>query len=117
MKFESRLAAVILSVGLVVPAVGAVGCGNTVRGATQDTARAADNVAGAANTVDVKAALIADDRVDTSNLNVDTDAKTNTVVLKGTVPTNEQKQIAEQVARERAKGYRIVNQLTVRPAA
>ena len=93
------------------------GCGNTMRGATQDTGNIAGKIAGAAETVDVKAALIADKRVDTSNLNVDTNTDTNTVLLKGTVPTATQRTLAEQIAREHAKGYRIVNQLTVAPAA
>lgn len=93
------------------------GCGNTMRGARQDTARVAEKVAGAAETVDVKAALIADNRVDTSNINVDTNTDANTVLLKGTVPTAAQRTLAEQIAREKAKGYRIVNQLTVAPAA
>lgn len=113
--------------GRIVRSLGAVGlavclgtfslaCGNTVQGVKEDTARVAEKVAGAADTVDVKSALIADERIDTANLNVDTNTDTNTVVLKGTVPTAEQKQIAEQIARAQAKGYRIVNQLVVSPA-
>ena len=104
-------------VGVLVLGAFVAGCGNTMRGATRDTANVAQKVAGAAETVDVKAALIADDRIDTANLNVDTNAANNTVVLKGTVPTAEQKALAERIAREQAKGYRIVNQLTVAPAA
>lgn len=103
--------------GVLVLGAFVAGCSNTMRGATRDTANAAQKVAGAAETVDVKAALIADDRIDTANLNVDTNAQTNTVALKGTVPTAEQKTLAERIAREQAKGYRIVNQLTVKPAA
>lgn len=103
--------AAVLSTGLLL-----AGCGNTMRGATQDAGNVADKIAGAAETVDVKAALIADKRVDTSNLNVDTNTDANTVLLKGTVPTAAQRSLAEQVAREHAKGYRIVNQLTVAPA-
>ena len=102
-----------LALGL---SVAGIACGNTIQGAKQDTARVAEKVAGAADTVDVKSALIADKRVDTSNLNVDTNTDANTVVLKGTVPTAEQKRIAEQIASEQAKGYRIVNQLVVAPA-
>ncbi len=94
----------------------AAGCGNTMRGATQDAGNVARKVGGAAQTVDVKAALIADQRVDTSKLNVDTNTDTRTVVLKGTVPTAAERTLAEQVAREKATGYRIVNQLTVAPA-
>ena len=37
------------------------------------------------------------------------------VVLRGSVPTQEQKQRAEQIARENATGYRIDNQLVVAP--
>ena len=93
----------------------AAACGSTIQGVKEDTASAADNVAGAAQTVDVKSALIADDRIDTENINVDTNADTNTVVLKGSVPTIEQKQLAEQIDRKQAGGYRVVNQLVVKP--
>jgi osmotically-inducible protein OsmY len=63
--------------------------------------------------MDVKAALIADGRVDAANINVDTIASTKTVVLKGSVPTDQQRTVAEQIARDQAKGYRITNNLTV----
>ncbi len=88
-------------------------CANTVRGVKQDTEKAAEKTAGAANTVDVKSALIADGRVDASNINVDTNTSTKTVVLKGTVPTAQQKTTAESIAHDKAEGYKIVNQLTV----
>jgi osmotically-inducible protein OsmY len=65
--------------------------------------------------MDVKAALIADGRVDAGNINVDTSASTKTVVLKGSVPTDEQRTTAEAIAREQAKGYTITNNLTVAP--
>ena len=102
--------------GLCLALAGAA-CGNTVQGVKQDTASVAEKVAGAADTAGVKSALIADERVDTSNINVDTNTDTNTVVLKGSVPTAAQKQLAEQIARETAKGYRVVNQLVVTPAS
>jgi osmotically-inducible protein OsmY len=89
------------------------GCANTVRGAKQDTERATEKTTAAVQTVDVKSALIADGRVDATNINVDTIASTRTVVLKGSVPTAEQKATAEGIAREKAKGYTITNQLTV----
>ena len=88
-------------------------CANTVKGAQKDTEKAVEKTAGATNTVDVKSALIADGRVDASNINVDTVTNTKTVVLKGSVPTAQQKTIAEQIARDKAKGYTIQNQLTV----
>ena len=64
-------------------------------------------------TVDVKAALMVDQRIDASHIDVDTDAGTKTVTLKGTVPTAAQKAAAEQLAREKAEGYGVRNLLTV----
>ena len=106
-----------IATGILVTALGlgAGACANTVQGAKQDTERAAEKTAAAVETVDVKAALIADGRVDASNINVDTFASTKTVVLKGSVPIAEQKATAEAIAREQAKGYTINNQLTVVP--
>ena len=102
--------------GLLVSALslGAGACA-TAKGAKQDTERAVESTAAAAETFDVKAALIADGRVDASNINVDTSASTKTVLLKGSVPTAEQKATAERIAREQAKGYAVNNQLTVVP--
>lgn len=99
----------------VVLTVGLAACSNTARGVKQDAENATEKVAAGVETVDVKSALIADGRVDASNINVDTVADTKTVVLKGSVPTAEQKNTAEQVARQNAKGYTINNQLTVVP--
>lgn len=95
--------------------IGISACSHTVRGVKEDTERATENVAAGTETADVKSALIADGRVDASNINVDTIAKTRTVVLKGSVPTAEQRTLAEQIAREQAKGYTITNQLVVAP--
>jgi len=64
-------------------------------------------------TVDVKTALMADKGVDASHIDVDTDASTKTVTLKGSVPSQAQKVKADQIAHDYAAGYRIVNQLTV----
>ena len=106
-----------VAAGLLVSALslGAGACAQTMQGAKQDTERAVENTAAATETFDVKAALIADGRVDASSINVDTSASTKTVLLKGSVPTAEQKAIAERIAREQAKGYTINNQLTVVP--
>jgi osmotically-inducible protein OsmY len=103
------------ALGALALAASVAACSNTARGVQQDAERATEKVAAGAETVDVKSALIADGRVDASNVNVDTHADTKTVVLKGTVPTPEQKTTAEQIAREQAKGYRIDNQLTIAP--
>ena len=91
------------------------GCANTARGVKTDAENITEKVAAGAETVDVKAALIADGRVDASNVNVDTNADSKTVVLKGTVPTAEQRAMAEKIAQEQAKGYKISNTLTVAP--
>jgi osmotically-inducible protein OsmY len=97
----------------VLAATLAGGCANTLKGAEKDTEKSAEKWSAATNTVDVKSALIADGRVDASNINVDTSASTKTVVLKGSVPTAQQKTVAEQIARDKAEGYTIQNQLTV----
>ena len=101
----------------VLAATLAGGCANTVKGAEKDTEKIVEKTTAATNTVDVKSALIADGRVDASNINVDTSANTKTVVLKGSVPTAQQKTLAEQIARDKAEGYTIQNQLTVAAAA
>ena len=98
---------------LIVIAALSGACANTVRGVKQDTEKVAEKTAAGANTVDVKSALIADGRVDASSINVDTNAQTKTVVLKGSVPTAEQKTQAEAIAHDKAEGYRIVNNLAV----
>jgi osmotically-inducible protein OsmY len=107
----NRFAAGVCAIAVVA----GVGCANTVKGAKQDTEKAAEAMAAGAETFDVKAALIADGRVDAGNINVDTVASTKTVVLKGSVPSAEQKAVAERIAREQAKGYNVVNELTIAP--
>lgn len=91
------------------------GCANTARGVKADAEKNTEKVVAGAQTVDVKSALIADGRVDASNINVDTNSSTKTVVLKGTVKTAEQKTMAGTIAQEHAKGYKINNTLTVAP--
>ena len=54
-----------------------------------------------------------DKSIDAPHIDVDTDADTKTVTLKGTVPTAAQKAAAEKVAREKAEGCRVRNLLTV----
>jgi osmotically-inducible protein OsmY len=88
------------------------------REAASDAAKTAAG-AGAAldaakETIDVKTALMADDTVDASDINVDTFHETKTVVLKGTVRTTAQKDAAGKIAAREAVGYKIDNQLTVK---
>lgn len=86
--------------------------GAAVKDATRDAAGA---VKGAAETIDVKSALMADRTVDASHINVDTFHETRTVVLKGSVKTATQRDEAARIAAAEAPGYRIDNQLTVVP--
>src|SRR5215475_15058552 len=82
--------------------------------ATADAAqRAAEAAQAGAQTVSVKTALLADKRVTAKGIDVDTDLATRTVTLKGHVPTQEQKSIAEEIASERSSGYHVRNELTV----
>jgi hypothetical protein len=64
-------------------------------------------------TLDVKAALMLAQSIDASHINVDTDAETRTVTLRGSEPTDAQKMAVAKVAREKADGYQVVNLLTV----
>jgi osmotically-inducible protein OsmY len=80
----------------------------------KEGAKAVASEAGAEKqTVDVKAALMLDKGIDASRIDVDTDADSKTVTLKGSVPTHSQRAAAERVAREHATGYRVHNRLTV----
>jgi osmotically-inducible protein OsmY len=89
------------------------------REAKDDAQRTAGNagaaIDAAAETIDVKAALIADDAIDADEINVDTFHETKTVVLKGSVPTAAMKTAAGRVAAREAEGYKVDNQLMVKP--
>ena len=75
---------------------------------------AGEALSAAKQTTVVKAALMADKAVDSANIDVDTDADTKTVMLKGTVPTAAQKTTAERIAKAKvSKGYSVHNMLTV----
>lgn len=78
--------------------------------ATRNATEAAE---AAAQTLNVKTALLADKRVTATGIDVDTDRASRTVILKGHVPSQEQKAIAEQIAIERAPGYRVRNELMI----
>ena len=95
----------------------AVQAGKAAEKASEATATAARQAADAAEagaqTVNVKTALLADTRVTAKSIDVDTDLATRTVTLKGRVPSEEQKAIAEQIAIERSAGYHVRNELTI----
>ena len=73
-----------------------------------------DRAAAATETADVKLALSMDKTVDASDINVDTDAATKVVTLKGTVPSAEQRTRAEAVATREATGFKVDNLLVVK---
>jgi osmotically-inducible protein OsmY len=82
--------------------------------ATSAAARTATEAAeAAAQTMNVKTALIADKRVVAKGIDVDTDGPTRTVYLRGHVPSDDQRAIAEQIAVGRSSGYRVRNELTI----
>jgi osmotically-inducible protein OsmY len=84
----------------------------------QETKEATRSVGGtldaAAQTMQIKTALIDADNLDANNIDVDTDAATKTVTLKGHVPSASQKAAAERIAKEKAPDYRIVNNIAVK---
>jgi hypothetical protein len=111
----------------VVAALVTYGCEDTGR-AKEETREAAERagekvesgargagseIDAAKQTFDIKAAFTADTSIDASHIDVDTNDDTKTVTLKGTVPTAAQKMGAERIAREKAEGYTVVNELTV----
>jgi osmotically-inducible protein OsmY len=91
--------------------------GNAAEKAGESVAGAAKDAGGAMHagkqTLDVKTALMADASIDASRIDVDTDHETKTVTLKGTVPNAAQKASAERIARDKAEGYKVRNNLTV----
>jgi hyperosmotically inducible periplasmic protein len=103
------------SFACVVALAGATGCAQTAKGVVQDTKENASTARGAVETVDVKTAIIADKEIDSGAIDVDTFQDKKLVVLRGSVPTEAQKQKAEMIAKDHAKSYRIDNQLAVVP--
>jgi osmotically-inducible protein OsmY len=83
--------------------------------ATRDAAAGVANAGDAAQqTAQIKATLVADASIDASRIDVDTDASTKTVTLKGLVRSAAEKATAARIAAEKAPGYRVANNLEVR---
>jgi osmotically-inducible protein OsmY len=78
---------------------------------------AGDRASAATETADVKLAISMDKTVDASDINVDTNAATKVVTLKGTVASAEQRARAEAIAVREATGFRVVNDLVVKRKA
>jgi osmotically-inducible protein OsmY len=99
----------------VVALAGMAACAQTARGVVEDTKDNASAVRGAVETVDVKTAIIADKTIDSGAIDVDTYQDKKLVVLRGSVPTEAQKQKAGMIAKDNASSYTIDNQLAVVP--
>ena len=82
-------------------------------GAADATADAAAATSAVATTTAVKSALMADKSVDASGIDVDSDGVKRIVTLRGRVSTEAQRASAERIARDKADGYTVVNDLKV----
>ena len=66
-------------------------------------------------TADIKSALMADSSVDASRIDVDVSSWTKTVTLNGYVATSPERDKAEAIAKAKASGYKVVNNLAIAP--
>jgi hyperosmotically inducible periplasmic protein len=100
-------------------------CGNTADGVKQDTENAADKVgdvaadagnsmAAATETADIKTAMMTDAIVSAMSIDVDTNKETKIVTLTGTVETAAQRDRAEAIAKEKAPGYAVTNNIAIK---
>jgi hyperosmotically inducible protein len=127
----------IKTVGIAAILALATACSNTAKGVERDaenagdkveaaTDRAADatastaasastGVGAAMQTGDVKTALLADSRISANDINVDSNGDLKTITLNGTVPTEAQKKITEEIAKAKANEWSVVNNLTIKP--
>ena len=89
--------------------------GDKVAHETKDATRSVGaTLDAAAQTMQIKTALIDADNLDANDIDVDTNGATKTVTLKGHVPTAAQKAAAERIAKEKAPDYRVVNNIVIR---
>lgn len=111
-----------LTAGVALAILGAC---NTADGVKKDADQAAEKTAEAARstseavsggvmTSQIKAALMADSRVDASGINVDTNEDSKTVTLNGTVRSESEKKIADSIATAKATDYRVTNNLDIK---
>ena len=103
------------SISCVLLLAGVTACAQTASGVVRDTKDNTSAVRGGIETVDVKTALLADKTIDAGAIDVDTYQDKKLVVLRGSVPTEAQKQKAGMIAKDNASSYTIDNQLAVVP--
>lgn len=75
----------------------------------------AEKAGATAKNVEIKSALMADAAVDASRIDVDVNAWDKVVTLEGYVSTTGEREKAEAIARNRAAGYRVINEISVKP--
>jgi len=100
---------------------GAEKTGEVVKETAQDAKREAkpaakevgETVDATKQHLDVKAALLADKSVDASHIDIDVNKDAKVLYLRGTVPSAAQKAAAERIARDKADGFVVRNELTV----
>lgn len=85
--------------------------GNVAEAAGNQVGGAVNGVVAASQTPDIKNAIAANGAMKGSNINVDT--KDKTVTLSGTVKSPAQKTMAGNVAKQKAAGFKIVNNLKI----
>ncbi len=89
--------------------------GDRVVAGTKDATRSVGaTLDAAAQTMQIKTALIDADDLNANDIDVDTNADAKTVTLKGHVPTAAHKAAAGRIAKQKAPEYRIVNNLEIR---
>lgn len=85
-----------------------------VKNAVSDAGKSLSNAAEAATmTPKVKAAILANNGLKNTNIDVDTLGTKDSIALRGEVKTPAQKALAGSIAKKNAPGYKIINQLTV----
>ena len=90
---------------------GAAAAGQALRQGAAEVASGAD---AAQQGAQIKAALMADETIDSTTIDVETDADTRTIVLKGHVRSAAEKSKAASIATAKAPAYRVQNNLEVR---
>lgn len=76
---------------------------------------AGQRAAAAGRTLEVKTALMGDERVDASRINVDSDHSLQVIHLRGAVSTDAEKTAAESIAIAKSSGWKVSNELVVIP--
>jgi osmotically-inducible protein OsmY/predicted small secreted protein len=115
MKQEAREANAEMKEGAKEAGNAVERAGDRVANETKDATRSVGaTLDAAAQTMQIKTALIDADNLDANDIDVDTDAATKTVTLKGHVPTASHKAAAGRIAKEKAPDYRVVNNLVIK---